>query len=93
VAQDVLAEAEREGAGRSREPSPMDSTIMMTSIPRSARPKTPSIDLDPAADSVTPAAVLPEPPKAPLRLRLRHWAGSLRRGLGRPLARWAALLT
>ena len=76
--------------------SSMDSTIAMpsamSSIPRSARPKTPSIDLDASAVAMPPAA-LPHPPKAPLRLRLRHLVTSLRRGLRRPLARWAALLT
>jgi pSer/pThr/pTyr-binding forkhead associated (FHA) protein len=91
VAQDVLAEAEREGAAPRREPSPMDSTIVMTSIPRAARPKTPSIDLD--ASAAPAPAVLPHPPKAPVRLRLRHLVLSLGRGLRRPLARWAALLT
>ena len=75
-----------------RHPSSMDSTIVMPSIPRSARPKTPSIDLD-ASAGTTPPAALPHPPKAPLGLRLRHFVGSLRRGIRRPLARWAALLT
>ena len=95
VAADVLAEAERAPAAttQARETSPMDSTIMMTSIPRSARPKTPSIDLDASALPAAPAAALPEPPRAPVRLRLRHLVHSLGRGLRRPLARWAALLT
>jgi pSer/pThr/pTyr-binding forkhead associated (FHA) protein len=93
VAADVLAEAEREGASPRRGSSPMDSTIVMTSVPRSSRPKTPSIDLDASAAPGVPAATLPQPPKAPVRLRLRHFVGSLGRGLRRPLARWAALLT
>jgi hypothetical protein len=75
----------------------MDSTIVMssvlTSIPRTARPKTPSIDLDASSLATPPAAALPQPPKPPVRLRFRHFVHSLGRGLRRPLARWAALLT
>jgi pSer/pThr/pTyr-binding forkhead associated (FHA) protein len=99
VAQDILAEAEREGAAPRREsssPSPMDSTIVMAPVPRSSRPKTPSIDLDASAVTSNASALaptLPHPPRPPLGLRLRHLAASLGRGLRRPLARWAALLT
>jgi len=97
VAQDVLAEAEREGASPRRGSSPsMDSTIVITPVPRSSRPKTPSIDLDASAvasNTTAPAPALPHPPRAPLGLRLRHLVASLGRGLRRPLARWAALLT
>ena len=73
--------------------SSMDSTIVMHSIPRSARPKAPAELLDAAAAQLPPPAALPQPPRAPVGLRLRLFVRSLGRGLRRPLARWAAMLT
>ena len=76
-----------------------DSMIAMPSIPRSARPKAPAVEAgvgNGAAATVVPTIptpVLPDPPKAPVGLRLRTFVRSLGRGLRRPLARWAALLT
>jgi pSer/pThr/pTyr-binding forkhead associated (FHA) protein len=70
-----------------------DSTIAATPVPRAARPKTPNGDTVAPPQEVISAAPLPAPPRAPLRLRLKMLVHSLQRGIRRPLARWAALLT
>jgi len=93
VAQDAGESAVATGAETShRRASSLDSTIAAPSIPRSARPKTPSGETA-AAEIIPPPAALPMPPRPPIGLRLRLLVRSIQRGITRPLARWAALLT
>ena len=87
----ALASADRE----TRQPSG-DSTIAAAAVHRSARPKTPNGDAvatSPPVMPPPPPVPLAGPPRAPIRLRLKMFVHSLQRGIRRPLARWAALLT
>lgn len=99
VAQGIDPDLDGERSTRSRSgraPAPassMDSTITVASIPRSARPKTPTFDeRAPAPEIIQPVAPVPAAPLPPLKVRFRLFVRSLQRGVRRPLARWASAL-
>ena len=81
----------KDSSGPDAHSSSGDSTIVTPSVPRPARPKTPT-DAAPAPAPVAASVDLLTPPQPPLALRLRLFVRSLQRGIRRPLARWAALL-